>query len=68
MSQCALHVQVPEQQQDQCVGAWSFRPPGLNSTGPETEPKPHQPDPCESLPAPEAHPAVSTTGLVLQHS
>ncbi len=60
---CCLCVQVPEQQQDQCVGTRSSGPSGLNSTGPETEPKPHQPDPRESLPAPEAHPAVSTTGF-----
>lgn len=60
---CRFCVQVPEQQQDQRVGARSSGPSGLNSAGPETEPKPHQPDPRESLPAPKAHPAVSTTGL-----
>lgn len=60
---CFFYVQVPKQQQDQRVGARSSGPPGLNSTGPQTEPQPHQPDPCESLPAPAAHPAVSTTGF-----
>lgn len=55
-----FRVQVPEQQQNQRVGARSSGPPGLNSPDPETEPKPHQPDPRQSLPAPEAHPAVST--------
>ena len=59
---CRFCIQVPEQQQDQRAGARSSGPPGRHSTGPETEPKPHQPDPRESLPAPEAHPAVSTTG------
>lgn len=60
---CCVCVQVPEQQQDQRFGARCSGPSGLHSTGPETEPKPHQPDPRESLPAPEAHPAVSTTGF-----
>lgn len=55
-------VQVPEQQQDQCVGARGIRPFGLHSASLETESKPHQPDPRESLPAPMAHPAVSITG------
>lgn len=63
-----VSLQVPEQQQNQCVGAWSLGPSGINPAGPETEPKPHQPDSCESLPAPEAHPAVSTTGLHLLYS
>lgn len=56
--------QVPEQQQDQRVGARSPGPPGLNTPDPETEPKPHQPDPRQSLSAPEAHPAVSTAGFL----
>lgn len=60
---CKFCVQVPEQQQDQRVGARRPGPSGLNSSGPETEPKPHQPDPRESLPAPKAHAAVSTTGF-----
>lgn len=60
---CCVCVQVFEQQQDQHVRARSSRPSGLDTTGPETEPKPHQPDPRESLPAPEAHSAVSTTGF-----
>lgn len=60
---CGFCIQVPEQQQDQRIGARSSGPSGLDSTGPETESKPNQPDPCESLPAPKAHPAVSTTGF-----
>lgn len=56
--------QVPEQQQDQRFGAGSPGPPGLDSPDPETEPKPHQPDPRQSLSAPEAHPAVSTAGFL----
>lgn len=60
---CCVCIQVPEQQQDQRVRARSSGPSGLNTTGPETEPKPHQPDPRESLPAPKAHPAVSTAGF-----
>lgn len=62
VTMCYFCIQVPEQQQDQCAGARRSGPPGLHSTGPETEPKPHQSDPRESLPAPQAHPAVSTTG------
>lgn len=57
-----FRVQVPEQQQDQRVGARSFGPSELNSAGPQAEPKPYQPDSRESLPAPEADPAVSAPG------
>ena len=63
ITMCFFCAQVPKQQQDKRVGARSSGPSGLNSTGPQTEPKPDQPDPRESLPAPEAHPAVSTTGF-----
>lgn len=55
-------VQVPEQQQDQRVGARSSGPSELNPAGPQAEPKPYQPDSRESLPAPQAHPAVSAPG------
>lgn len=60
---CCICVKVPEQQQDQRVGAGCSGLSGLNPSGSEAESKPHQPDPRESLPAPEANTAVSTPGF-----
>lgn len=57
---CSFFFQVSEQQQDQRVRDGGSGQPGLHSSGPETEPQPDKPSPCESLPAPKADSAVST--------
>lgn len=57
---CFVRPQVPKQQQDRRVRAGRTGPSGLHAAGPATGPKPDQSDSREGLPAPEAHPAVST--------
>ena len=59
-------LQVPEQQQDQCVGTGVSGPPRVHAAGAQTEQEPDWPGPGTGLPAARPHPAVSTrhTGFI----